>query len=83
MAAGVFAMLVLTRKPGEKIVIGGSIVITVVEVQGNKVRLGIEAPKEVKVWRSELEGESPEDKPAPPAKPPLKPRKPRKRPNGS
>ena len=37
-------MLVLTRKPGEKIVVDGGIVLTVLEVRGNKVRLGIEAP---------------------------------------
>ena len=44
-------MLVLTRKNGEKIVIGGDIEITVVEIRGNHVRLGIEAPKEVSVLR--------------------------------
>jgi carbon storage regulator len=47
-------MLVLTRKNGEKIVIGGDIEITVVEIRGNHVRLGIEAPKEVSVLREEL-----------------------------
>jgi carbon storage regulator len=47
-------MLVLTRKNGEKIVIDGDIEITVVAVRGNQVRLGIEAPKEVSVWREEL-----------------------------
>ena len=47
-------MLVLSRKPGEKITIGSRITITVVAVKGNKVRLGIEAPKEVAVLRAEL-----------------------------
>jgi carbon storage regulator len=48
------AMLVLSRKPGEKITIGSRITITVLAVKGNKVRLGIEAPKEVAVLRAEL-----------------------------
>jgi carbon storage regulator len=47
-------MLVLSRKKGESIVIDGNIVITVVEVRGDKVRLGIEAPIEIPVMRSEL-----------------------------
>jgi carbon storage regulator len=47
-------MLVLTRKLGEKIVIGSDITITVVAINGGKVRIGIEAPKEVPVIRSEL-----------------------------
>jgi carbon storage regulator len=48
------AMLVLTRKPGEKIHIGSGITITVLEIRGNKIRIGIEAPEEVKVLRAEL-----------------------------
>jgi len=47
-------MLVLTRKSGEKIVIDGGIEITVLEVRGNQVRLGIEAPQGVLVLREEL-----------------------------
>ncbi|MFM8288566.1 MAG: carbon storage regulator CsrA [Planctomycetaceae bacterium] len=47
-------MLVLSRRKDERIVIGGSIVITVIEVKGDKVRLGIEAPKEVSVHRHEV-----------------------------
>ena len=46
-------MLVLSRFVGEKIYIGQNIVLTVVEVDRNKVRLGIEAPREVPVVRSE------------------------------
>jgi carbon storage regulator len=47
-------MLVLTRKRNESIVIGDNIVITVVEIRGDKVRLGFEAPKEVAVHRREV-----------------------------
>jgi carbon storage regulator len=47
-------MLVLSRKPGERIHIGSSVSITVVSVQGNKVRIGIAAPKEIPVMRAEL-----------------------------
>lgn len=47
-------MLVLSRKKNESIVIDERIVITVVEVRGDKVRLGIEAPREVPIHRSEI-----------------------------
>jgi carbon storage regulator len=47
-------MLVLSRKKNESIVIDGSIVITVVEIRGDKVRLGIEAPREVSIHRQEV-----------------------------
>lgn len=47
-------MLVLTRKPDEKIMIGDDIVITVIEVRSDAVRIGIEAPKDVKVHRAEV-----------------------------
>jgi carbon storage regulator len=47
-------MLVLSRKPGERVVIAGSIVVTVVSVAGGRVRLGIEAPLEVRVLREEI-----------------------------
>ena len=47
-------MLVLSRKEDEKIIIGDSIVITVVKVENNKVRLGIEADRNVPIIRSEL-----------------------------
>jgi carbon storage regulator len=47
-------MLVLTRKRGELIQIDGNIQITVISVQGNRVRLGIEAPDSVTVRRGEL-----------------------------
>jgi carbon storage regulator len=47
-------MLVLTRNVSEKIVIDGNIVITVVAIKGNKVRIGIEAPDDVRVDRQEV-----------------------------
>jgi carbon storage regulator len=47
-------MLVLSRKKNESIVIDDTIVVTVVEIRGDKVRLGIKAPKEVPVHRSEV-----------------------------
>ncbi len=47
-------MLVLTRKPGQQIMIGDSIIINLVEVQGDNVRLAIEAPREVKIYRGEI-----------------------------
>jgi carbon storage regulator len=47
-------MLVLSRKKNESIVIANDIVITVVEVRGDKVRLGIVAPKDVPVHREEV-----------------------------
>ena len=47
-------MLVLSRKADESVVIGEDIVITVLEVRGDVVRLGIAAPRDVKVHRSEV-----------------------------
>ena len=49
-------MLVLTRKPGEKIHIDGDIIVTVLEINGNKIRLGIDAPDDVTILRAELRG---------------------------
>jgi len=47
-------MLILNRKVGERIVIGDGIVVTVVAVHGQQVRVGIEAPASVRIWREEL-----------------------------
>ncbi len=47
-------MLVLTRKAGEGIIIGDDIKITVVELKGGGVRIGIDAPREMKVHRQEV-----------------------------
>ena len=47
-------MLVLTRKVNESIVIGHDITVTVVDIRGDKIRLGIKAPKDVSVHRREV-----------------------------
>ncbi len=47
-------MLVLTRKKGEILAIGEDIFISVIDVRGDSVRLGIEAPKSIPVWRKEV-----------------------------
>ena len=57
------AMLVLSRKIGEKIVIDDTIVITVIAVNGNRVKIGIEAPAEVGIRRSEVEIHLPPEDP--------------------
>jgi carbon storage regulator len=49
-------MLVLTRRSEESIVIGGNIVVTILSVEGEKVKLGIEAPREIAILRRELIG---------------------------
>jgi carbon storage regulator len=47
-------MLVLTRKPGEGIIIGDDVKITIVEMKGGGVRIGIDAPRDMKVHRQEV-----------------------------
>jgi carbon storage regulator len=47
-------MLVLSRRPGESLTIGDDVVVTVVGVSGNQIRLGITAPREVRVLREEV-----------------------------
>ena len=47
-------MLVLSRKPFQRIQIGESVFVTVLEIQGNRVRIGIDAPQDVMVLRTEL-----------------------------
>ena len=47
-------MLILSRRPGESIIIGDNITVTVVSVNGNQIRLGINAPREVRVLRDEI-----------------------------
>jgi carbon storage regulator len=47
-------MLVLSRKPGEQIQIDGHITVTVLGVEGKRIRLGIDAPREVPIVRTEL-----------------------------
>jgi carbon storage regulator len=66
-------MLVLSRKKNESIVINNDITVTVVEIRGDKVRLGIVAPKEVPVHRQEvfdaIHGKGAQPAPAAPAAP--------------
>jgi carbon storage regulator len=47
-------MLIITRRPGERLVLGEDIKIEVMEVAGNTVRIGIDAPRELPVYREEL-----------------------------
>ena len=47
-------MLVLTRKPGEGIIIGDDIIIRIIEMKGGGVRVGIEAPQDKKIYRQEV-----------------------------
>ncbi len=47
-------MLVLTRRAGESVMIGDDVVITVLEVRGDVIRLGIRAPREIQVHREEV-----------------------------
>lgn len=47
-------MLVLTRKPGEALYIGDNVKVTLQGIRGNQVRLGIEAPPSVKIYREEI-----------------------------
>ncbi|TFC96627.1 MULTISPECIES: carbon storage regulator CsrA [Cryobacterium] len=47
-------MLVLTRKQGEKILIGDDIVITVLDVRGDSIRIGVDAPRGVRIQRDEV-----------------------------
>ena len=53
-------MLVLTRKVREQIVIGGAVVITINEIRGNRVILGINAPRDMTVLRGELVEDRPQ-----------------------
>jgi carbon storage regulator len=73
-------MLIITRRPGEKIMVGDDVVVEVIEVSGSSVRIGIAAPKSIPVYREEIYvavqaenraaaasevGQLPEDLPAP------------------
>ena len=48
-------MLVLSRREGEKLIIGGDIIVTIKQVQGKRVQVGIEAPNDVRIWREGLD----------------------------
>ena len=47
-------MRIITRKPGEKIMLGDDVVVHVMEIVGNSVRIGIQAPRSVPVYREEI-----------------------------
>ncbi len=47
-------MLILTRKPGESLYIGDSVKITIVEIKGNQIRVGIDAPTDLRIYREEI-----------------------------
>jgi carbon storage regulator len=51
-------MLVVTRRPGEALVIGDGIRVVVLSVDGDRVRLGIDAPKDVPIRRADVDAES-------------------------
>ena len=47
-------MLVLSRKKGESIIIGDNIEISIIDIQGDTIRIGINAPREIQIYRKEL-----------------------------
>lgn len=47
-------MLILTRRIGEKLVVGGNVTVTILGVKGNQISVGIEAPPEIKIHREEI-----------------------------
>jgi carbon storage regulator len=56
-------MLILARKQGQSIVIGGNIMVKVVRVDGDQIKLGIEAPREITVHRQEIQEDIDKGKP--------------------
>jgi len=55
-------MLILMRRIGEKLMIGDDVTVTILGVQGSQVKIGIDAPKEVEIWREELYQQIQDDK---------------------
>lgn len=53
-------MLVLNRRIGEKLIIGGNIEVTILAIKGGQIRVGIEAPKEISVIREEIKDKYPQ-----------------------
>jgi len=58
-------MLILSRKVGQSIVIGGNITVKVVRVDGDQIKLGIQAPENIPVHREEIQKEIAQGQPAP------------------
>ena len=54
MKIGWFSMLIITRKPNESFIIGDNIEVVILEIQNDKIKLGINAPKNVQILRKEL-----------------------------
>lgn len=52
-------MLVLTRRIGESLRIGDNVTVTILDVQGNQIRIGVAAPRDVTVLREEIAGRNP------------------------
>lgn len=48
-------MLILTRKPGESVIIGNDITVTILSIRGNQARIGFSVPKEISVHREEVQ----------------------------
>ena len=69
-------MLIITRKPGEKIMLGDDVVVHVMEIVGNSVRVGIQAPRSLPVYREEIWDAVRQENP-----PPRRPRRTRCRPS--
>jgi carbon storage regulator len=62
-------VLIITRKPGEKIMLGDDVVVHVMEIVGNSVRVGIQAPRSLPVYREEIWDAVRQDKAAAEASP--------------
>jgi carbon storage regulator CsrA len=63
-------MLVLSRKTDESIRIADQVTITILKIRGNSIQIGIEAPRDVRVLRGELQRRA--DTPLPPSDPPMR-----------
>ena len=72
-------MLIITRRQGEKIMLGDDVVVHVMEIVGNSVRIGIEAPRSIPVYREEIwNAVRDENRAAADAAPDALPRRPRR-----
>ena len=64
-------MLILTRRIGETVMIGGDVTVTVLGVKGTQVRIGVNAPKDIAVHREEIYDRIMQEQPQDPKPPPL------------